>query len=152
MQASQSVVNFFMAVLQDENLRGQFTKALNSQNTPAILNLAKKQGYNFTANELRQGLKDIHNILPNPIEIENLTLREYRCTRNASYSHDCIGRDDLSARQGYYINAHSVESAWEQMATRFPKETDAGFTVEEWEGFNVAVVQIERDDEGNIIE
>jgi hypothetical protein len=152
MQAPQSVINFFMAVLQDETLREQFTEVLDSQDTSTLLKLAKEQGYDFTANELRQGLKQIHNILPNPVEIENLTLREYRCTRNASYSHDCIGRNDLTARQGYYINAHSAEEAWEQMASRFPKETGAGFTVEEWEGFNVTVVQVERDDEGNIIE
>jgi len=152
MQAPQPVINFFMVVLQDETLRERFTEALNSQDTPAILNLAKEQGYDFTANELRQGLKQIHNILPNPVEIENLTLREYRCTRNAPYSHECIGRDDLSARQGYYINAHSAEEAWEQMASRFPEETEAGFTVEEWEGFNVTVVQVERDEDGNVIE
>ncbi|NJO93293.1 MAG: Nif11 family protein [Hydrococcus sp. RM1_1_31] len=152
MQVPQSVLNFFMAVLQNENLRAQFTKAFDSQDTPTLLNLAKKQGYDFTANELRQGLKQIHNILPNPVEIENLSLREYRCTRNASYSHECIGRDDPSARQGYYFKAHSAEEAWEQMATRFPEETDAGFTVEEWESFNVTVVQVERDEDGNIIE
>lgn len=152
MEISQSVLNFLLAVLQDDNLRGQFTEAIASQDTPTLLNLAKKQGYDFTANELRQGLKQIHNILPNPVEIENLTLMEYRCTRNAPYSHDCIGRDDPSARQGYYINAHSAEEAWQKMATRFPKETDAGFTVEEWEGgFSVKVVEVERDENGNII-
>jgi hypothetical protein len=79
-------------------------------------------------------------------------VKEYRCTRNALYSHDCIGRDDLTARQGYYIHANSAEEAWEKMATRFPKETDAGFTVQEWESFNVKVVRVERDEEGNLIE
>lgn len=78
--------------------------------------------------------------------------KEYRCTRNASYSHDCIGHNDLTARQGYYINAHSAEEAWEKMAIRFPKEAAVGFTVQEWESFDVKVVRVERDEEGNIIE
>lgn len=38
------------------------------------------------------------------------------------------------------------------MAIRFPEETEAGFTVQEWEGFNVKVVEIRRDEEGNVIE
>lgn len=79
-------------------------------------------------------------------------MKEYRCTRNALYSHNCIGRDDITARQGYYIHANSIEEAWENMATRFPKETEAGFTVEEWESFNVKLVRVERDQEGNLIE
>ncbi len=141
MQISQSVLNFFMAVLQDENLKEQFITALNSQETSTILDLAQAKGYDFTVNELRQGLKHIHNTLPNLIKIENLTQREYRCTRNASYSHDYIGRDDLTARQGYYIQASSAEEAWEKMAIRFPEETSVGFTIQDWEGFNVVVVE-----------
>lgn len=38
------------------------------------------------------------------------------------------------------------------MAIRFPEEVEAGFTVQEWEAFNVKVVEIRRDEEGNIIE
>lgn len=145
MQISQSVLDFFTAVLQDETLKKQFAAALASQDTPTIINLAKAKGYDFNANELRQGLKHIHNILPNLVEIENLTVREYRCTRNASYSHDCIGRDDTTARQGYYIQASSAEEAWQRMAIRFPEETNAGFTVQDWEGFNVVIEEVKRD-------
>ena len=145
MQISQSVLDFFTAVLQDETLKEQFAATLGSQDTLTIINLAKGHGYDFTANELRQGLKHIHSILPNLLEIENLTVREYRCTRNASYSHDCIGRDDLTARQGYYIHASSTEQAWEKMAIRFPQETTVGFTVQYWEGFNVAIESGSRD-------
>lgn len=79
-------------------------------------------------------------------------MKEYRCTRNASYSHQCIGRDDLSARQGYYIHADSIEEAWQRMAIRFPEEADAGFTVQEWQGFDVRVVELKRDEFGNIVE
>ncbi len=79
-------------------------------------------------------------------------MREYRCTRNALYLHDCLGRDDITARQGYYIDAESTEEAWEKMATRFPEEAEAGFTVEEWQSFDVKVVEVKRDDEGNILE
>lgn len=69
-------------------------------------------------------------------------MKEYRCTRNASYSHQCLGRDDLSARQGYYIMASSQEEAWEKMAVRYPEETKEGFTVQEWQGFDVTVVEV----------
>ena len=74
-------------------------------------------------------------------------MKEYRCTRNASYSHNCIGRDDISARQGYYIQADSVEEAWQKMAIRYPEEADAGFTVEEWHSFDVKVVEVRQDEE-----
>ena len=43
-------------------------------------------------------------------------MNEYRCTRNAPYSHDCIGHADTRARQGYYIKANSAEEAWQKMA------------------------------------
>lgn len=79
-------------------------------------------------------------------------VKEYRCTRNALYQHDCAGRDDIKERQGHYVKAHSEEEAWQIMATRYPEETTFGFTVEEWAGGNVQVVEIKRDDEGNIIE
>lgn len=79
-------------------------------------------------------------------------MKEYRCTRNASYSHNCIGRDDLTARQGYYIHADSVEEAWQRMAIRFPEEASAGFTVEEWQSFDVRVVELKQDEFGNVVE
>jgi hypothetical protein len=68
------------------------------------------------------------------------------------YSHQCIGHDDLTARQGHYIQAHSIEEAWQKMAIRFPEETEAGFTVQEWRGLNVFAIEIKQDREGNIIE
>ena len=77
--------------------------------------------------------------------------KEYRCTRNAPYSHDCLGHNDPTEGQGYYLKANSAEEAWPKMAIRFPDETSAGFTVQEWESFNVKVVKVERDEEGNII-
>jgi len=60
-----------------------------------------------------------------------------------------IGHDDLTARQGYYIEASNAEEAWEKMAIRFPAEVEAGFTVEEWERFNVKVVEVKHDNEDN---
>jgi len=78
-------------------------------------------------------------------------MKEYRCTRNASYSHNCLGHHDTTARQGYYIQANTDEEAWEKMAMRFPTEVDTGFTVEVWQSFDVKVVGIKRDDQGNII-
>ncbi len=73
------------------------------------------------------------------------TMQEYRCTRNALYTHDCIGYDDITARQGYYIQASSAEEAWERMAIRFPEETSVGFTVQDWEGVNVVIEEVKRD-------
>ena len=72
--------------------------------------------------------------------------KEYRCTRNALYSHQCLGHDDLSARQGYYIMAASEEEAWQRMATRFPEEVIEGFTVQEWQGFDVVVEEVKDED------
>jgi hypothetical protein len=37
--------------------------------------------------------------------------------------------------------ASSQEEAWQKMACRFPEETLEGFTVQEWEGFDVTVVE-----------
>lgn len=80
-------------------------------------------------------------------------MKEYRCTRNALYANDgYVGHDDVTARQGHYIKANSIEEAWEIMATRYPKETEAGFTVQEWESFNVKIVEVKRDKDGNRIE
>jgi hypothetical protein len=72
--------------------------------------------------------------------------KEFRCTRNAPYTHDCLGRDDITARQGYYIRADSAELAWEKMAIRFPEEVKEGFTVQEWESFNVVVEEVKPDE------
>lgn len=79
-------------------------------------------------------------------------MKEYRCTRNALYQDEGPGRDDISARQGHYIKAESEEEAWEIMAVRYPNEVQAGFTVQEWEGFNVIIVEIKQDEESNRIE
>ena len=69
---------------------------------------------------------------------------EYRCTRNALYTHDGIAHDDLSVRQGYYLQAENAEEAWQKMALKFPEETEAGFTMQEWESFNIRVIEIKR--------
>ncbi|MCZ8038697.1 MAG: hypothetical protein ACK48H_12395 [Microcystis sp.] len=75
-------------------------------------------------------------------------MKEYRCTRNSLYSHECLGHDDLTVRQGYYIEAESPEAAWEEMSVRFPEETSEGFTVEEWHRFPVTVRLVESFDRG----
>ena len=69
-------------------------------------------------------------------------MKEYRCTRNALYGHDCLGHDDLGARQEHYIQASTKEEAWQKMAIRLPEETSEGFTVTEWEGFNVEIFDV----------
>jgi hypothetical protein len=65
-------------------------------------------------------------------------LYEFRCTRNTPYMHNCLGRDDISARQGYYIKARDAEDAIRKMAERFPEDTE-GFTATKWQGFDVQV-------------
>jgi hypothetical protein len=55
-------------------------------------------------------------------------MHEYRCTRNSLYRHNCIGRDDIRARQGYYVEADNEDEARRIMAADFPKDTH-GFTV-----------------------
>ena len=74
-----------------------------------------------------------------------IMMREYRCTCNAPYQHPCAGQLDIRERQGYYIWADCEEAAWEQMAQKFPDETKAGFTTQEWEGFNVRIVERRKD-------
>ncbi|WP_072013905.1 hypothetical protein [Myxosarcina sp. GI1] len=81
-------------------------------------------------------------------------MTEYRCTRNALYLHECLGRDDIRERQGHYIHAESEEEAWQKMALRYPDETEAGFTVQDWSensGRSVVILRKERDEAGNEI-
>lgn len=73
---------------------------------------------------------------------------EFRCTRNALYDHDCLGHDDLTARQGHYITADNEEQAREQMGIRFPEEIEAGFTVQPWKSFNVKIVPMDPNEWG----
>lgn len=63
---------------------------------------------------------------------------EFRCTRNSPYKVlTCPGRNDLTARQGYYINAPSSWEALKDMGKRFPKDLqeygseEAAFTVQD---------------------
>jgi hypothetical protein len=73
-------------------------------------------------------------------------MREFRCTRNASYEHDCYGKDNVTARQGHYILAINEEAALLEMAWRYPSEVEAGFTVQEWFGDGSTAVMEVRDD------
>lgn len=56
-------------------------------------------------------------------------MNEYRCTRNALYRHNCIGRDDRTVRQGHYIRAETKAQAHAQMCERFPND-GGDFTVD----------------------
>jgi hypothetical protein len=59
-------------------------------------------------------------------------MKEYRCTRNAPYTHPCDGHSDFSARNGYYIRVETAQEARAIMVERFPEEASFGFTVDEW--------------------
>jgi hypothetical protein len=52
-------------------------------------------------------------------------LNEYRCTRSIFYAdHDCLGKDDISARSGYYIEAASEFGARMAMAKMFKDDVE----------------------------
>ena len=72
--------------------------------------------------------------------------KEYRCTRNAPYFHDCLGDEDIRARQCYYIAADSQEKAWQKRAVRFPLLAGDGFTVEKRQGGDVTVAEVVREE------
>ncbi|MEG5049819.1 MULTISPECIES: hypothetical protein [unclassified Microcoleus] len=69
-------------------------------------------------------------------------MKEYRCTRNAPYSHPCDGRSDRGARNGYYIRAETAQDAMQRMVERFPEETSFGFTVDEWKNLSWLAEQL----------
>jgi len=48
---------------------------------------------------------------------------EYRLTRRDLYRHDCIGRDDVGARQGHYVFAASPQDAADKLRKVFPGES-----------------------------
>jgi len=45
--------------------------------------------------------------------------------------HECIGRDDVRAREGHYIEAPSELEAMQIMAEEFPRDRH-GFTAQLW--------------------
>lgn len=55
-------------------------------------------------------------------------LTEYRCTRNAMYHHNCIGKESISARQGHYCFSETIYGSVLDMVARFPDEILHGFT------------------------
>jgi hypothetical protein len=69
-------------------------------------------------------------------------MQEYRCTRNAPYTHPCDGHFELSARNGYYIRAQTAQEARAIMVERFPEETSFGFTVDEWKNLSWLAEQL----------
>jgi hypothetical protein len=155
MPAPQSVIDFFISILRDDNLKARFQGAIASGDTPTLIELAKERGHDFSDRELQQGLKHIQDILPSPVEMENLTITEYRCTRNFLYSEDDPDNlKHISLRQGHYIRAHSEEEAWQIMARRYPEETEAGFSIQDWSknrNKRVVVLRVERDEDGSEI-
>jgi len=58
-------------------------------------------------------------------------MKEYRCTRNSPYGDRTPGYSDVRARQGHYIQAHTMAEAIHEMERRFPHDR-LGFTVHLW--------------------
>lgn len=65
-------------------------------------------------------------------------MKVWRCTRDWPYTGDCPGRTNLSARQGYYIQAETDKLAMEQMEERFPGDVaqEYGFSCHLWSNGN----------------
>jgi len=59
------------------------------------------------------------------------TTQMYRCTRPDCYSVNTPGFNNLSSRQGYYIEASSKEAARMQMSLQFPN--DSRFDIQDWD-------------------
>jgi hypothetical protein len=73
-------------------------------------------------------LKDIHDEQPKSLmeSLENAGLldRTFRCVINSNL-------------EEYYINAKTEEEAWQKMASKFSDEVVQGFTIEEYDDFNI---------------
>lgn len=57
------VKEFFIAVLEDEVLLNRLETAMDALDDAAILDLATECGYNFTHVSLKQGLRNIVNLI-----------------------------------------------------------------------------------------
>ena len=116
----------------------------------ALLEIAPEGKSVITLEELGVGNLSL-NINQHFEKLEVKVMQEYRCTRNRSYAHECIGQNDLTARQGYYIHANSSEEALQRMAQKFPEDLlrdcplEKIFTIQEWEGFNVVIEEVKTD-------
>lgn len=65
----------------------------------ALLEIAPEGKSVITLEELGVGNLSL-NINQHFEKLEVKVMQEYRCTRNRSYAHECIGQNDLTARQG----------------------------------------------------
>lgn len=83
--------------------------------------------YNLPMNETT------HEVTPT-VEVlhKRVVMNEYRLTRDRLYSNvNCIGRDDLTARDGHYIVADCELEAKMKMAERYPDD-GYNFTCQLW--------------------
>ena len=67
----QKVMDFFIAVLQDEALRDQLMAALDAKDNAAILGMASAHGYKLIQESMHQGLKNITNFIAPIVLAEN---------------------------------------------------------------------------------
>ena len=59
----QQFLDFFTAVLQDESLLEQLMAFIDAKDDAAIIKLASECGYHFSQESLREGIKNIINLL-----------------------------------------------------------------------------------------
>ena len=66
----QKVMDFFITVLQNEALRDQLMAALDAKDDAAILGMASNRGFQFSQESMRQGLKNITNLIAPIVLVE----------------------------------------------------------------------------------
>ena len=59
----QNVLDFFLTILHDEELRDEFTAALDAKDDDAIALMTHEYGYYFSRESLHEGLKNITSLL-----------------------------------------------------------------------------------------
>ena len=59
----QQFLDFFAAALQDESLLEQLMAFVDVKDNEAIIRLARERGYSFSQESLRQGIKNIVNLV-----------------------------------------------------------------------------------------
>ncbi len=66
----QKVQDFFLTILQDETLLQQFMTAADANDEDTLIKLASDRGYDLNKTSLRQGLKNIMNLIAPIVLVE----------------------------------------------------------------------------------
>lgn len=67
----QQFLDFFAAALQDESLLEQVMAFVDAKDNAAIIELAGERGYKFSEESLREGIKNIVNLVAPIVLVES---------------------------------------------------------------------------------